>query len=51
MMRPTKYLAQGQVGYFLSNMKSVKEANIGDTFYDDRIVKDEIKAFPGYETP
>ena len=39
------------MGYFLSNMKSVKEANIGDTFYDSSINKEDIEAFPGYETP
>lgn len=38
-MRPTKYLPQGQVGYFLSNMKTVKEANIGDTFFFDQASK------------
>jgi hypothetical protein len=30
-------------------MKSVTEAKIGDTFFDDRSSKDEILAFPGYE--
>lgn len=50
-MKTTKYLPQGQVGYFLSNMKTVKEANIGDTFYDDKVTREEVDAFPGYETP
>jgi len=36
-MKKTDYLPQGQVGYFLSNMKSVAEAQIGDTFFDDRV--------------
>lgn len=45
----TDYLPQGTVGYFLSNMKSVKEANIGDTFFDDKSKRDEITPFPGYE--
>lgn len=42
MMRSTKYLPQGQVGYFLSNMKSVKDATIGDTFYSDKVTKENI---------
>lgn len=50
-MKKTDFLRQGQVGYFLSNMKSVSEANIGDTFFDDSVAKKEIEAFPGYETP
>ena len=51
-MKKTDYLPEGQVGYFLSNMKSVKEAKIGDTFFDDSIVpKEEITPFPGYEQP
>ena len=41
-MKKTDYLPEGQVGYFLSNMKSLNEAMIGDTFYDDRVSKDEI---------
>jgi hypothetical protein len=32
-------------------MKSVREAKIGDTFFDDRIPKEKIKPFPGYELP
>lgn len=51
-MKQTGYLPEGQVGYFLSNMKSVKEAKIGDTFFDDSVVsKDEVVPFPGYEQP
>ena len=51
MLSKTEVLPQGQVGYFLSNMKSVAEAQIGDTFYDARTDKDEIESFPGYEQP
>ena len=51
MMKKTDFLPHGQVGYFLSNMKSVSEANIGDTFFDDKVAKDEIEPFPGYEQP
>ena len=50
-MKKTGYLPQGQVGYFLSNMKSVSEAHIGDTFFDDKVSKEQIRPFPGYETP
>lgn len=31
-------------------MKSVADAHIGDTFYDERINKKDVKAFPGYIT-
>ena len=41
-MLRTDYLPEGQVGYFLSNMKSVSEAMIGDTFFDDSVSKDLI---------
>lgn len=51
MMKKTDYLPEGQVGYFLSNMKTLSEAQIGDTFYDDRVGKDAIQPFPGYEQP
>ena len=51
-MKKVDYLPYGQIGYFLSTMKSVKEAHIGDTFYDDKAVKyEDIKPFPGYEIP
>jgi len=49
MLKKTDVLPEGTVGYFLSNMKSIQEAHIGDTFYDNRINTDEIEAFPGYE--
>jgi GTP-binding protein LepA len=48
-MLPTSLLTIGQVGYFLSNMKSVADAHIGDTFYEERVRKEEIVPFPGYE--
>lgn len=51
MMKKTDYLPLGGVGYFLSNMKSVSEAQIGDTFYDDLVSKESIEPFPGYEQP
>lgn len=50
-MKRTDYLPQGQVGYFLSNMKTVAEAQIGDTFYEDRVSRDAIAPFPGYAAP
>lgn len=39
-MNPTSILTIGQVGYFLSNMKSVSDAHIGDTFYEEKIQRD-----------
>jgi len=39
-MKKTDYIPEGQVGYFVSNMKSVKEAQIGDTFFDDKGYKE-----------
>ena len=50
-MKKTDYLPSGQVGYFLSNMKSVREAKIGDTFFDDKVPLDQITPYPGYDTP
>lgn len=47
---PTGYLKTGQVGYILSNMKSIKDAHIGDTFYIEG-TRHEITPFPGYEPP
>lgn len=48
--RPTGYLGTGQVGYFLSNMKSVSEAHIGDTFFCD-VSRQDIEPFDGYKPP
>lgn len=47
---PTGVLKTGQVGYFLSNMKSIQDAHIGDTFYN---LGDgsKITPFPGYIPP
>ena len=45
---PTGILETGQVGYFLSNMKSVSDAQIGDTFFQEG---KKIEPYPGYETP
>ena len=50
-MKKTDYLPEGQVGYFLSNMKALSEAQIGDTFFDDKVNKDQIEPFAGYEQP
>ena len=33
---------------FISNMKEVKDARIGDTFYEEG---NSVEPFPGYETP
>lgn len=49
-LAPTGVLKTGQVGYFLSNMKSIKDAHIGDTFYLSG-TRDSIEPFPGYEPP
>jgi len=32
-------------------MKSVADAHIGDTFYEDKISREVIEAFPGYAHP
>ena len=45
---PTGIIKAGQVGYFISNMKQVSEAKIGDTFFVDG---DKIQPYPGYEMP
>lgn len=50
-MTPTSILTIGQVGYFLSNMKSVADAHIGDTFYEERVSRENVFPFPGYEPP
>ena len=49
-MLSTGILTAGQVGYFLSNMKSVSDAHIGDTFFDEKSLKVDIEPFPGYAT-
>ena len=41
-------LKTGQVGYFLSSMKVVADAQIGDTFYQE---PNKIVPFPGYDRP
>jgi GTP-binding protein LepA len=50
-MNNTNQLKAGQVGYFLSNMKTVKEANVGDTFFPEKIERSQIDPFPGYDPP
>jgi GTP-binding protein LepA len=32
-------------------MKSVSDAHIGDTFYEEKISREKVEAFPGYEHP
>ena len=32
-------------------MKTVAEAQIGDTFHSDKVQKSEVEPFPGYEQP
>ena len=43
---PTGILKQGQVGYFLSNMKSVSDAQVGDTFF---VEGNKVTPYPGYK--
>ena len=43
----TGCLSAGQVGFTLLNMKTVKEAHIGDTIYNTN-AREKIKPFPGY---
>ncbi|KAJ1956712.1 Translation factor guf1 mitochondrial [Linderina pennispora] len=42
---PTTSLQVGQVGYVVCNMKSIAEAHVGDTFYQD---KHPVEALPGF---
>ena len=42
----TKTLYTGQVGFIITGMKTVKEAHIGDTFFDPR---HPIAALPGFK--
>ena len=30
-------------------MKTISDAHIGDTFYEEKVSKDQINPFPGYE--
>ncbi len=48
-LRTTGYIGCGQVGYFFSNMKSVADASIGDTFYLSGETCEQ--ALPGFERP
>ena len=32
-------------------MKSVADAHIGDTFYEEKVPRDQVLPFPGYEAP
>ena len=44
---PCKFLYPGQVGYLVSNMKSAREAEIGDTFHSkDRPVEPQMTIEP-----
>ncbi|KAJ2490745.1 Translation factor guf1 mitochondrial [Coemansia sp. RSA 2050] len=42
---PTTQLRVGQVGYIVCNMKSIAEAHVGDTFYQDKF---PVEALPGF---
>lgn len=42
---PTDALYAGQVGYVITGMKTVKEAQVGDTIYK---TKEPVKAYPGF---
>ncbi|KAJ1932302.1 Translation factor guf1 mitochondrial, partial [Linderina macrospora] len=42
---PATSLQVGQVGYVVCNMKSISEAHVGDTFYQD---KHPVEALPGF---
>jgi elongation factor 4 len=42
---PTNALYAGQVGYIITGMKTVKEAQIGDTIY---LSKHPVEAYPGF---
>lgn len=42
---PTDVLYAGQVGYIITGMKTVKEAQVGDTIYRS---KEPVEAYPGF---
>ena len=42
---PTDTLYAGQVGYIITGMKTVKEAQVGDTIYRS---KEPVEAYPGF---
>lgn len=44
----TNKLQAGQVGYMVCNIRNIKEALVGDTFYLD---KAKIEPFPGFKPP
>ncbi|KAJ3385592.1 hypothetical protein HDU92_002979 [Lobulomyces angularis] len=46
---PCKALYAGQVGYVVLNMKTTKEAHIGDTYFHAKEKKENIKLFPEFE--
>ncbi|KAI6216586.1 Translation factor GUF1-like protein, mitochondrial [Aphelenchoides fujianensis] len=48
-MVPTKVLNAGQVGYVLCQMKTVKEAQVGETLFDASLKKEEVSPFPGFK--
>ena len=43
---PTNVLYAGQVGYLITGMKTIKEAQIGDTIYHN---KKPVELFPGFK--
>ncbi|CAI4229247.1 unnamed protein product [Auanema sp. JU1783] len=47
-MTPCSSLQAGQVGYIVCNMKTVKEAAVGETLFDPSI-KDTVEALPGFK--
>lgn len=44
----TNKLQAGQVGYMVCNIRNIKEALVGDTFYLD---KAKVEPFPGFKSP
>uniref|UniRef100_A0AC34Q8S5 Translation factor GUF1 homolog, mitochondrial n=1 Tax=Panagrolaimus sp. JU765 TaxID=591449 RepID=A0AC34Q8S5_9BILA len=46
-MTPTTMLSAGQTGYVVCNMKTVREASVGETLFDPS-EKDKVKPFPGF---
>ena len=44
----TSQLSAGQAGYLVLNMKSTRDAHIGDTFYHQSTPVSMIKTFPGF---
>ena len=44
-------LSAGQVGYIICNMKTAKEAAVGEILYDPATAKEALPSFAGFTPP